>query len=81
MADSAKLTSMERGCFFAIGILFFIILTLVALLSTYITSQLTNPNEAPWFAVITAVLWAVWLGVLLLLVRALRRTNSETRTP
>jgi hypothetical protein len=77
MADTgpSKPASTGMGCVFAIGFLFFIFLTLVALLSTHITSVLTQPNDAAGFAVITAVLWAMWLGVLILLVRALKKMN------
>ena len=65
----------SSGCGFAIGVLFFFALTLVALLSTYITSQLTRPSDATGFAVVTLILWALWVGVLVLLVRALRKAN------
>jgi hypothetical protein len=73
--DSPKPPNVARGCGWAIAILFFFALTLVALLSTYITSVLTNPSDALGFAVITAILWAVWLGLLVLMIRALPKTN------
>jgi hypothetical protein len=73
--DSSKSTSTARGCALAIGILFLFCLMLVALCSTYITSVLTNPQDAAWFAVITVILWAVWIGVLVLLIRALPKKD------
>jgi hypothetical protein len=57
--------------------LFFVALTLVALLSTYITGLLTNPGDATGFAVITLVLWVVWLGVAILMFRAARKANQD----
>ena len=52
---------------------------LVALGSTYITSAPKNPSDAAWFAVITVILWTVWIGVLVLFIRALPKNGPGHR--
>jgi hypothetical protein len=63
-----------HGCAFAIGVFIFIVLTLMALLSTHLaTGKLPGPNDNLGFAIIALVLWVVWLGVAVLLFRSARK--------
>lgn len=77
MADSKPPSpSVELGgCGFAIGVVFLLVLAIVALFSTHLASVLTRPDDAKFFAVISAVLWVVWLGIAVLMFRASQKAN------
>ena len=76
MNDANPPSTRSTGWGIALGIVVFIVLTLMALASTYATSQLSSiPIVATGLAVFTLILWVSWLWVLVLLVRALREEN------
>ena len=67
------------GCAFILGLLFFIVLSLLAIISTLL-AQATNAlstSDTMWFTRISAVLWPVWFVSLLLLITASRRARKR----
>jgi hypothetical protein len=77
-SDSSRTPDKSSGCAFAIGVLVFIALTLVALFSTHLVGLVSSSQtDAIWAAVTLAIVWAAWLGCLILLVRSLRKSKLD----
>lgn len=85
MADpkSPKPMSTAQGCGILFAILVFVVLTLVALASTWLAGSISNSSlptsDKFWFTVISAGCWAACLGWLVLIVRIMRKSGQGFR--
>ena len=73
-----KLPASVRGCGFAIGVLLLVLLSLVGLLSTHLALGLTRRDDAFAAGVFAVIVWALWLGLAVLLFRASQKRNEDT---